>query len=82
LFTRADRLDWRRRSARPSALEALVGLDLAADDVAGLVEMAVAAVGYAVGPFILARYLTCLPGLGMIAPRLPSRRWPYTAPQP
>ncbi len=46
---------------------ALVGLDLHASDGWALVEMAVVAVGYAVGPFVLARYLADVPGLGVIA---------------
>lgn len=46
---------------------ALVGTDLHGDDVGALVEMAVVVVCYAVGPFILARHLADLPGLGVIA---------------
>jgi drug/metabolite transporter (DMT)-like permease len=49
---------------------ALVGLDLRVGDTLALLEMAGVAVGYAVGPFILARYLTGLPGLGIIAAAL------------
>jgi drug/metabolite transporter (DMT)-like permease len=46
---------------------ALVGLDVHGGDALALVEMAGVAVGYAVGPFLLARYLSDLPGLGVIA---------------
>ena len=49
---------------------ALVGLDLHVDDTLALVEMLGVAVGYAVGPFLLARYLSDLPGLGVIASAL------------
>jgi drug/metabolite transporter (DMT)-like permease len=49
---------------------ALVGLDLHVDDALALVEMAGVIVGYAVGPFLLARYLSDLPGLGVIASAL------------
>src|SRR5215467_2347041 len=49
---------------------ALVGLDLTVDDVPALVQVALVAVGYAVGPFVLARYLTGVPGLGVIAAAL------------
>jgi drug/metabolite transporter (DMT)-like permease len=49
---------------------ALVGLDLGSGDVPALLQMAVVAIGYAVGPFVLARYLTGLPGLGVIAASL------------
>jgi len=49
---------------------ALVGLDLTVDDVPALVQVALVAVGYAVGPFVLARYLSDVPGLGVIAAAL------------
>jgi drug/metabolite transporter (DMT)-like permease len=49
---------------------ALVGLDLHVNDTLALVEMFGVAVGYAVGPFLLARYLSDLPGLGVIASAL------------
>jgi drug/metabolite transporter (DMT)-like permease len=48
----------------------LVGLDLHIGDVWALLAMAGVAVGYAVGPFILDRYLAGLPGLGVIAASL------------
>ena len=49
---------------------ALVGLDLSVDDVPALLQVALVAIGYAVGPFVLARYLTGVPGLGVIAAAL------------
>lgn len=49
---------------------ALVGLDLSVDDVPALIQVALVAVGYAVGPFVLARYLSGVPGLGVIATAL------------
>ncbi len=49
---------------------ALVGLDLGGGDIPALLQMAVVAIGYAVGPFVLARYLTGLPSLGVIATSL------------
>jgi drug/metabolite transporter (DMT)-like permease len=49
---------------------ALVGLDVSGGDVAAFAQMAVVAVGYAVGPFLLARYLSDLPGLGVTAASL------------
>ncbi|HEY2791800.1 MAG TPA: EamA family transporter [Micromonosporaceae bacterium] len=45
----------------------LVGLDLSTNDTAALIEMVLVAIGYALGPFILARYLTGVPGLGVLA---------------
>lgn len=53
-----------------AGVAALVGLDLHADDSLALVEMIVVIVGYAVGPFLLARYLSDLPGLGVTAASL------------
>jgi drug/metabolite transporter (DMT)-like permease len=53
-----------------AGVAALVGLDLHVNDALALVEMFGVAVGYAVGPFLLARYLSDLPGLGVIASAL------------
>jgi drug/metabolite transporter (DMT)-like permease len=53
-----------------AGVAALVGLDLHVDDALALVEMVVVIVGYAVGPFLLARYLSDLPGLGVTAAAL------------
>jgi drug/metabolite transporter (DMT)-like permease len=72
-FTRTDRVDWRRALGLLvgiAGVGALVGLDLGRGDIFALVQMAVVAVGYAVGPFILARSLSDLPGLGVIAASL------------
>lgn len=41
----------------------IVGFDLRASDVGSLVAMAIAVVGYALGPAILARYLTGIPSV-------------------
>jgi drug/metabolite transporter (DMT)-like permease len=49
---------------------AIVGLDIQSTSAVGLVEMAAVAVCYAVGPFILTRYLSDVPGLGIIAASL------------
>jgi drug/metabolite transporter (DMT)-like permease len=49
---------------------ALVGLDLRVDDVTALIQMVGVVVGYAVGPFLLARYLSDVPGLGVTAAAL------------
>jgi drug/metabolite transporter (DMT)-like permease len=45
---------------------AIVGLDFRTIDTTALVEMAVVAVGYAVGPALLARYLTGVPSVTVI----------------
>jgi drug/metabolite transporter (DMT)-like permease len=53
-----------------AGVAALVGLDLGATDPTALAALAVVAVGYAVGPVILARRLAHLPGLGVVAASL------------
>jgi drug/metabolite transporter (DMT)-like permease len=71
--TKSDRLDWRRAFGLLIGLTgvaALVGLDLGAGDITALLQMGVVAVGYAVGPFILARYLSDAPELGVVAASL------------
>jgi drug/metabolite transporter (DMT)-like permease len=65
-----DRLSPRRLAGLLVGLfgvAALVGLDLGRGDVWALVEMLIVAVGYAVGPYLLTRYLSQLPGLGVVA---------------
>ena len=72
-LTGTDRLDWRRvlgLAIGIGGVAALVGLDLGSGDVPALLEMGGTAIGYAVGPFILARYLARLPGLGVVAASL------------
>jgi drug/metabolite transporter (DMT)-like permease len=49
---------------------AIVGLDVGGTSVAALAEVGGTAVGYAVGPIILTRWLSDLPGLGVIAASL------------
>lgn len=49
---------------------AIVGVDVAGTSVRALGEIAVVVVCYAVGPIILARYLSDAPGLGVIAASL------------
>ena len=48
----------------------LVGVDVSGSDAWAVVEIAVTAVGYAVGPIIIARRLTDLPTLGVVAASL------------
>lgn len=56
----------------------LVGLDLGGGDVPALLQMAVVVIGYALGPFVLARYLGDLPSLGVIASALTLTAIAYT----
>ncbi|BDZ44530.1 DMT family transporter [Naasia aerilata] len=46
---------------------ALVGLDVAGSDLVGVAEIAVVVVGYAIGPVILVRWMSDLPGTGVVA---------------
>lgn len=72
-ITHADRLDWRRALGLligVGGVAALVGLDLNAGETGALVQVMLVAVGYAVGPFVLSRYLTDVPGLGVVAASL------------
>jgi drug/metabolite transporter (DMT)-like permease len=46
---------------------ALVGLDVAGSDLLGVAEIAVVVVGYAIGPAILVRWMSDLPGVGVVA---------------
>jgi drug/metabolite transporter (DMT)-like permease len=69
---------------------AIVGLDLGHVNAVALVEIAIVAVCYAVGPIILARYLTGAPALGVVAASLAlsavayaplaALRWPGSMP--
>jgi drug/metabolite transporter (DMT)-like permease len=71
--TGAERFDSRRLAGFGLGIlgvGAIVGLDLSGTSVAGLAEMAVVCVCYAVGPFILSRYMGGLPAMGVIAASL------------
>ncbi len=46
---------------------ALVGFDVAGSDLLAVAEIAVVVVGYALGPAILARWMSDLPGVGVVA---------------
>jgi drug/metabolite transporter (DMT)-like permease len=69
-ITGADRLDARRLTGLGVGLAgvaALAGLDLGAGNAVALAELGVVAIGYALGPFVLARGLADAPRLGVIA---------------
>jgi drug/metabolite transporter (DMT)-like permease len=68
--TGAERLDARRALGLlvgVAGVAALVGFDVGGGDLWAVAAMGVVAIGYAVGPFILARRLSDLPSLGVIA---------------
>ncbi|MBI5160291.1 MAG: EamA family transporter [Micrococcales bacterium] len=45
---------------------ALVGLDVAGSDLGAVAELSIVVVGYALGPAILSRWMSDLPGLGVV----------------
>jgi len=53
-----------------AGVAALVGLDFGRGDIGTLLAMLVVAIGYAIGPFILARHLSEAPALGVVAASL------------
>src|SRR5581483_9177138 len=57
----------RERLGLTSTLGLIVGLDGGGTSGPALAELGLVAVGYAVGPILLARYLNGLPALGVIA---------------
>jgi len=71
--TAGERLDRRRVGGLMLGfvgVAALVGLDVRADDLGAIVELLVVTVGYALGPAIIARRLSALPSLGVVAASL------------
>ena len=71
--TGSDRLDWRRMLGLAigiGGVAALVGLDLGAGDIGAVAQVVLVAICYAFGPFILARRLSDMPGLGVVAASL------------
>jgi drug/metabolite transporter (DMT)-like permease len=60
-------LNWLGLAAGMAGVAILVGFDLAGSDLIGVAEMAVVVVGYAVGPAILARWMSDLPGVGVVS---------------
>ena len=66
----ADRLSSRQLAGifvGLAGVAALVGLDVGSSDLLAAASMGVVAIGYATGPWILSRYLSDLPGLGVVA---------------
>jgi drug/metabolite transporter (DMT)-like permease len=59
-------LNWLGILAGMLGVAALVGLDVAGSDLGAVAELAVTVVGYATGPAILARWMSDLPGVGVV----------------
>jgi drug/metabolite transporter (DMT)-like permease len=64
---RLTRLNWLGIVFGMLGVAALVGLDIAGSDLIAVAEVAVVVVGYALGPAILARWMSDLPGMGVVA---------------
>lgn len=70
LFGRSARLsrtNWAGLLLGLAGVGALVGFDIAGSDLIGVLELTVVVLGYALGPAILARTMSDLPGLGVVA---------------
>lgn len=69
LFGTKERFGWRNWLGiliGTAGVAALVGLDVAGSDLIGVAELAVVVIGYALGPAILARFMSDLPAIGVI----------------
>ncbi|WP_448006229.1 DMT family transporter [Agromyces bauzanensis] len=64
---RLSRLNWLGIASGMLGVAALVGLDIAGSDLVAVAEIAVVVVGYALGPAILSRWMSDLPGVGVVA---------------
>jgi drug/metabolite transporter (DMT)-like permease len=65
-----DRFDARRLAGLVIGflgVAALVGLNVSGSDVTAIGELSLVAIGYAVGPMIIARRLSDVPGMGVVA---------------
>jgi drug/metabolite transporter (DMT)-like permease len=70
VFGRPARLslgNWLGIAAGMVGVAALVGLDVAGSDLIAVAQIAVVVVCYAVGPAILSRWMSDLPGVGVVA---------------
>jgi drug/metabolite transporter (DMT)-like permease len=70
LFGRPARLtllNWLGILVGMLGVAALVGLDVAGSDLVGVLELVVTVVGYAFGPAILSKWMSDLPGLGVVS---------------
>ena len=60
-------LNWVGIAVGMLGVAALVGLDIGGSDLLSVGEMAIVVVGYALGPAILSRWMSDLPGVGVVA---------------
>jgi drug/metabolite transporter (DMT)-like permease len=64
---RLSKINWLGIAIGMLGVAALVGLDIGGSDLVSVGEMAVVVVGYALGPAILSRWMSDLPGVGVVA---------------
>lgn len=64
---RLSGLNWAGIAIGMLGVAALVGLDVGGSDLIAVAQMAVVVVGYALGPAVLARWMSDLPGIGVVA---------------
>ncbi|CAN5243870.1 EamA family transporter [soil metagenome] len=64
---RLSRINWIGILLGMLGVAGLVGLDVGGSDLVSVLEVGVTAVGYAVGPAILSRWMPGLPGVGIVA---------------
>jgi len=64
---RLSGLNWVGIGLGMLGVAALVGLDIGGSDLLSVGEMAIVVVGYALGPAILSRWMSDLPGVGVVA---------------
>ena len=60
-------LNWAGIAVGMLGVAALVGLEIGGSDLLSVGEMAIVVVGYALGPAILSRWMSDLPGVGVVA---------------
>lgn len=64
---RLSGMNWLGIAIGMLGVAALVGLDVGGSDLLSVGEMAIVVVGYALGPAILSRWMSDLPGVGVVA---------------
>jgi drug/metabolite transporter (DMT)-like permease len=91
---RLSKVNWLGIAIGMLGVAALVGLDIGGSDLVSVGEMAAVVVGYALGPAILSRWMSDLPGVGVVAVSLAgaaiayiplvvlTRAWPTVWPSP
>lgn len=73
VMDRKDRLsgsNWTGIVIGTAGVAAIVGLDVAGSDLISVAQLGVVVIGYAAGPAILARWMSDVPGIGVVAASL------------